>query len=100
MSVVTLQDIVYPVLAALSFTMCILLVLTHLLVDRTIAILALAIYFLVQSVAFIWLALVTGNAPWLDIELFRIWILYTRMVMAGVLIICIALQTIRIWRQR
>lgn len=100
MSVVEVQDIVYPLLVLLSVFMTGLLIATYVMVDRSWVILSLVVYFAAQACAFIWLALVTGSNPQLDIAQYRIWIIYTRMVMALVLIICIYFQAIRIWRHR
>lgn len=98
--VLTVQDIVYPILVAESLLMSGLLMLTYVWIDRAKAILYLSVFFLAMCMAFAILALVTGNAPMWDIDGFRSWIIKARIAMAILLLPCLYYQAMRIWRKK
>lgn len=99
-NVIQLRDIIYPSLLLLSFMMFGSLVATYILIDRTRVIMAVAVYFLLQTVVFALLILATGADPVIDINSFRLWIIYIGIVMSIVLFVCVILQMERVIKQR
>jgi hypothetical protein len=75
------MPVLYPALGAGCLAVSFLLLLTYWLWDRTMVILALAVHFLAEAATLLVLTLATGHHPYLDIAMFRIWIVWLRFAM-------------------
>lgn len=98
MSVFDWQDYLYPFLMVEHFLLSVLLFTTYYWLERLPAILVLSIVFAVQGVAFSVLTITIGNNPMLDINEFRIWIIYVRVILAVVMIPALHYQAKRVWK--
>lgn len=76
-----LMPLVYPLLGTTCLAISFLLFLTYWLWDRTMVILPLAIHFFLEAFTFLVLTLTTGHNPVLDINMFRTWIVWLRLLM-------------------